>query len=67
MMLLLESTWTRTRQEAVCRHVPMAMDGSDDVAAFAQPPGPVRGTARRAHRPQRDPGDVSQLGVNAAL
>lgn len=45
----------------------MVKDGSDDVAAFAQPPGPVRGTARRAHGPQHDPGDVGQLGVNAAL
>lgn len=36
---------------------------SDNVAAFAQPPGPVCGTARRALGPL----DVTQLSANEAL
>lgn len=40
---------------------------SDNVASFAQPPGPVRGTAWCALRSLRVPGDVTQLGANEAL
>lgn len=40
---------------------------SDDVAAFTQPSGPVRGTARCALGPPQGAGDVTQLGANEAL
>lgn len=40
---------------------------SDDVATFAQPPGPVHGTAWRALRSPQGTRDVTQLGVNEAL
>lgn len=70
--LVLESTWTCTSGTARCcltpwTGVPGVMGWSDDVAAFAQPSGPVRGTARCALGPPQGTGDVTQLGANDAL
>jgi len=40
---------------------------SDDMATFAQPPGPICGTAQCALMPPGGTKNVTQLGVNEAL
>lgn len=61
---LLEST--RPSHGAAGR-LPLVSPGSHHVATFAQPPGPLRGTAWRALRSPWGSGDGTQLGTEQGL